>query len=252
MDTGVSSPNLPRATTSESLLVNAGGGTSRQTVQDLAIQLVASEPMRLATMIGNLYETEADLPAITAQVTPWVINDPDPDKIGIYKVSGGAWEKALPLPYSILQAQVDDGDAVNARRLTTSLPVYDGVTVIIPVVGMNTASPVTVSFDGGATSRTLKTNSGANIPNGGLPAVSRLMAICEGTTLRLINDVVATAVLAETETARDIAVAAASVAVKGKVLIADTPLGNPSPVFLVLRPISDGLDIYELSIQQEV
>lgn len=188
MDTGIQSPNLPRATTSESLLVNSPAGTSRQTVQDFAMQLVASEPMRLATMIGNLYDTEADLPATTAQVTPWVINDPDPDKIGIYKVSSGAWVKALPLPYGVLQAEVDDGDAVNARRLVTTLPVYNGVAVIIPVVSDNTISPVTASFDGGETWRTIKTSAGADVPEGGLTAGMKLIGIVQDTTIHLVSD----------------------------------------------------------------
>lgn len=188
MDNGIQSPNLPRTTTSESLLVNSPAGTSRQTVQDFAMQLVASEPMRLATMIGNLYDTASDLPATTEQVTPWVYADPDKTKIGIYKVSGGNWVWALPLPYSLLKAQVDDGDAVNARRLVTTLPVYDGVAVIIPVVGDNTTSPVTVSFDGGVTWRTIKTAAGADVPEGGLTAGMKLIGIVQDTTIHLVSD----------------------------------------------------------------
>ncbi|WP_210162709.1 hypothetical protein, partial [Pleomorphomonas koreensis] len=197
MDTGVPSPNLPRATTSESLLVNSPAGTSRQTVQDLALQLVSSEPMRLATMIGSLYRTEADLPATTAQVTPWVWADPDPEKIGIYDVVDGLWAKALPLPYSIIPAEVDDGDAVNARRLTTRLPLYSGVAVIIPVVGDNTASPVTASFDGGETSRTIKTASGGDVPEGSLTAGMKLIGMVQDTTIHLVSDASYDAVMQE-------------------------------------------------------
>ncbi|PKR90862.1 hypothetical protein CXZ10_05800 [Pleomorphomonas diazotrophica] len=203
-DGGVQSSNLPLATTVDSILGNAGGTTSRQRVTDLAAQLVASDPMRLATMVGNLYDTEADLPATTAQVTPWVYADPDPDKIGIYKVSGGQWVWALPLPYSIIPASIGDGDTVNVRQLVTALPVVDGTAIIIPVVGTNTASPVVVHINGGV-AITLKTNSGSDIDEGGLPGNGRLMAIREGAILRLNNDVVATAVLAATETARDLA-----------------------------------------------
>lgn len=204
MDNGVQSPNLPRATTVDSLIGNASGTTSRQLLTDLASQLVASDPMRLATMIGNLYDTAADLPAITEQVTPWVYADPDKEKIGIYKVSGGQWVWALPLPYSIIPATIGDGDTVNVRQLITALPVVDGTAIIIPVVGTNTASPVVIHINGGD-AITLKSNSGADIDVGGLPGSGRLMAIREGAVLRLNNDVVATAVLAATETARDLA-----------------------------------------------
>lgn len=203
-DTGVQSPNLPRATTLDSILGNSGDTTSRQFVTDLAAQLVASEPMRLGTMMGQLYNAYADLPAVTAQVTPWVIADPDPAKIGIYKVSGGAWVWALPLPYSIIPASIGDGDTVNVRQLNTGLPVVDGIAIIIPVVGTNTASPVVVHINGGD-AIALKSNSGTDIDVGGLPSSGRLMAIREGSFLRLNNDVVATAVLAATETARDLA-----------------------------------------------
>ena len=203
-DGGVQSPNLPRATTLDSILGNSGETTSRQLVTDLAAQLVASEPMRLGTMMGQLYNAYTDLPAITAQVTPWVIADPDPAKIGIYKVSGGAWVWALPLPYSIIPASIGDGDTVNVRQLNTALPVVDGTAVIIPIVGTNTASPVVIHINGGD-AITLKSNSGADIDVGGLPGSGRLMAIREGAILRLNNDVVATAVLAATERARDLA-----------------------------------------------
>lgn len=203
-DTGVQSPNLPRATTLDSILGNSGETTSRQFVTDLAAQLVASEPMRLGTMMGKLYDTVADLPAVTEQVTPWVTDDPDVDKRGIYKVSGGIWVWGLPLPYSIIKATIGDGDTVNVRQLITTLPVVDGTAIIIPVVGTNTASPVVVHINGGD-ALTLKSNSGANIDNGGLPSSGRLMAIREGGILRLNNDVVATAVLTATETARDLA-----------------------------------------------
>jgi len=201
-DTGVQSPNLPRATTLDSILGNSGDTTSRQFVTDLAAQLVASEPMRLGTMMGKLYNAHTDLPAVSVQVTPWVIADPDPAKIGIYKVSGGAWVWALPLPYSIIPASIGDGDTVNVRQLITALPVVDGTAIIIPVIGTNTASPVVVHINGGD-AITLKSNSGSDIDVGGLPTSGRLMAIREGSILRLNNDVVATAVLAAAEAARN-------------------------------------------------
>ncbi len=187
MDTGIQSPNLPRATTSESLLVNSGSGTARQTVDDLAMQLIASTPMRVATYTSTLYETEADLPAISAQVTPWVYADPDPNKRGIYAVSGGEWKWTLPLPYSVIRAEVAEGGTANVLALTTNLPVLDGMAVTIPISITNTGD-VTAVINGG-TALPVRTNSGLEVEEGGLPAGGRVIAVREGDELRLTSDV---------------------------------------------------------------
>lgn len=226
MDTGVQSPNLPRATTSESLLVNSGGGTARQLVGDLAAQLVASEPMRVATYTATLFETVADLPATTAQVTPWVYADPDTENRGIYAVSGDIWVWALPLPYSVIKAEVAGGGTANVLRLTTNLPVLDGMAVTIPILVTNTGAVTVVIND--AAALPLRTNSGLEVEDGGLPAGGRLMAVREGGELRLTSDVaVANLILAakvDAQQARTQAVEAAGSAT-GSATTATTAAG---------------------------
>lgn len=173
---------------------------------------------------GNILKTSraalfADL-AHEADTTAWVMGDPTVAYNGIYVKSGasgtGSWTRVSDLPFSFIVAIDVGAGTPNAIQATTSIPVSGSALVWSNVYEANTGSPVTISFNGGA-ALTIKTNTGNNIDPNGLAAGMIVMGTISGSTFRLLNDQVSSAVVAAAEaakvaaqTARDQAITAAS------------------------------------------
>ncbi|MCO6423847.1 hypothetical protein JT737_19255 [Sinorhizobium meliloti] len=158
-----------------------------------------------STMDGDL------TPAINSMA--WVIGDPTVANNGVYKKLGasgtGSWLRVSDLPFSFIIASDAGAGTANAIQATTSLPVSASALVWMNIFEANTASPVTVSFNGGS-ALTIKTNSGNDVTAGGLTAGMIVMGIVSGSTFRLVSDQASAAVLAACESAAAAALAAAN------------------------------------------
>ncbi|RVH50688.1 hypothetical protein [Sinorhizobium meliloti] len=154
----------------------------------------------------------ADL-AHAADVTAWVYADSTVAYNGIYRKSGasgaGSWSLILPLPFSFIIASDVGAGTPNAIQATTSIPVSSSALVWLNVAKSNTASPVTISFNGGP-ALTIKTNSGNNVAAGGLTSGMIVMGIVSGSTFRLVSDQASSAIVAAAEAAQAAAEAAAA------------------------------------------
>ncbi|PLU64514.1 hypothetical protein BMJ21_22865 [Sinorhizobium medicae] len=150
-----------------------------------------------------------------AYTMAWVIKDAIVANNGIYRKVGasgaGSWLRLADLPYSFIIASDAGAGTANAIQATTSIPVSSSALVWMNVFEANTASPVTVSFNGG-TALTMKTNGGNNIAVGGLVAGMIVMGIVAGATFRLISDQSSAALLAQVEAAATRAEAAQAAA----------------------------------------
>lgn len=157
---------------------------------------------------------DADL-AHAANSMAWVIGDATVANNGIYRKIGasgtGSWTRVADLPFSFIIASDAGAGTPNAIQATTSIPVSSSALVWMNVFEANTASPVTVSFNGGA-ALTIKTNSGNDVAVGGLTAGMIVMGIVSGSTFRLVSDQASSAVLAAAEAAKDAAEAAQAAA----------------------------------------
>lgn len=166
---------------------------------------------------GNILKTSraalfADL-AHAASTSAWVMGDPNVAYNGIYVKSGasgtGSWARVSDLPFSFIIASDVGAGTPNAIQASTSIPVSGSALVWTNIFETNTASPVTISFNGGAT-LTIKTNSGNDPVPGGLPGGMIVMGTVSGGTFRLVNDQVSSAIVAAAEAAAAAAVAAKS------------------------------------------
>lgn len=165
---------------------------------------------------GLVFDTRAllyaDL-AKTANVMAWVVNDATAAYNGIYKKVGasgtGSWERVADLPYSFVVASDTGAGTPNAIQAATSNPISGSVLVLLNIFQANTASPVTVSFNGGST-LTVKTNNGNDVASGGLVAGMQVLGRVSGSTFRLASDQVPSAIIAQAEAAAAQAVAAAA------------------------------------------
>lgn len=90
---------------------------------------------------------------------------------------------------------------------TTDVPVSGSTLVVLPVTATNTASPVTVQFNGGPI-LTVKSNTGNDIAVGGVVAGMLLFGYKKGTMFELISDQVSSAIVATAQTAATAAQAA--------------------------------------------
>lgn len=163
------------------------------------------------TLRSDLY---ADL-AHAAKSLAWVIGDPVSANNGVYMkvgVSGfGSWQRVADLPFSFIVAVDAGAGTANAIQATSEIPVSDSALVWLTVFETNTASPVTVAFNGEAP-LAVKTNGGNNVAVGGLVAGMTVMGIRSGSTFRLISDQASAAILAAAEAAADRAENAAALA----------------------------------------
>ncbi|UYE95884.1 hypothetical protein KNLIENLN_00072 [Sinorhizobium phage NV1.1.1] len=148
-----------------------------------------------------------------AATMAWVIGDPVAANNGIYQKLGasgtGSWLRVSDLPFSFIIASDAGAGTANAIQATTPIPVSESALIILNVFEANTASPVTVSFNGGS-ALTIKTNTGSDVAAGGLVSGMRLLGVISGSTFRLVSDQVSSAIVAAAEDAADRAEAAAS------------------------------------------
>ncbi|WP_201268868.1 hypothetical protein [Sinorhizobium meliloti] len=165
---------------------------------------------------GLIYTSKASLDADLAHgdhASAWVIGDPVAVNNGVYmKVGGsgaGSWTRVADLPFSFIVASDTGAGTPNAIQATTSIPVSGSALVWMNVFEANTASPVTVAFNGGA-ALTIKTNSGNDVAVGGLTAGMIVMGIVSGSTFRLVSDQASAAIIAQAEAYANAAAAAAN------------------------------------------
>lgn len=157
---------------------------------------------------GLIYSSKAAMDADLAHAAntmAWVLGDATVANNGIYRKIGasgvGSWTRVADLPFSFIIASDFGTGTPNAIQATTSIPVSNSALVMLNVFEANTASPVTVSFNGGS-ALTVKTNTGNDVAAGGLVAGMRLLGVISGSTYRILNDQVSTAVVAAAEAAQ--------------------------------------------------
>jgi hypothetical protein len=142
--------------------------------------------------------------SIGANIMAWVYADLVVEYNAIYRKIGaagtGSWEMILPLPYSFIVALNDGTGDENAIHAVTEIPVSDAALIILAIAADNTASPVTVSFNGGAP-LPIKSNTGNDIVAGGLVEGMQVLGVATNTEFRILNDQVSTAIIAQAESA---------------------------------------------------
>lgn len=165
---------------------------------------------------GLIYTSRAALYADLAHAAnsmAWVLGDATVAFNGIYLKSGvsgsGAWSRVGDLPYSFIVATDAGAGTANAIQATSPIPTSASALVITSIYRVNTGSPVTISFNGAAPV-TIKTNTGNDIAPGGLPAGMQILGYISGSTYRLVNDQVSSAIVAAAE-AQAVAAAASAV-----------------------------------------
>lgn len=158
---------------------------------------------------GTIYSTRALLYADlsrAANTLAWVNQDPTVAYNGIYQKAGGvgtgSWSRVGDLPYSFITATDAGAGTPNAIQATTSIPVSASALVLMNIYEANTATPVTVSFNGEA-AIAINTNSGGDIAPGGLVAGMLVAGVLMGGVFRLITDQVSSAIVAQVEALRD-------------------------------------------------
>ncbi|MGO4619956.1 hypothetical protein AB4Z34_33465 [Ensifer sp. 2YAB10] len=167
---------------------------------------------------GLIFASKASLDAslnYAANTMAWVLGDATVANNGIYRKIGGSgtgsWTRVADLPFSFIIASDVGAGTVNAIQATTSIPVSGSALVWMNVFEANTASPVTVSFNGGS-ALTIKTNTGNNVAAGGLVAGMIVLGIVSGSTFRLVSDQASAAIVAAAEAAQAAAEAAQAAA----------------------------------------
>lgn len=154
---------------------------------------------------GLIYSSKALLDADLAKDAnrmAWVLGDPVAANNGVYRKIGasgtGSWTRASDLPFSFIVAADAGAGTPNAIQATTTMPVSGSALVLLNIFEENTASPVTVSFNGGA-ALAVKSNSGNDIVAGGLQSGMLVMGRVSGSTFRLVSDQISTAIIAQME-----------------------------------------------------
>lgn len=150
-----------------------------------------------ATMDATL-TYPADTPAL-------VIGDATAGNNGLYRKSGasgsGSWVRITDMPgYSFVRATNTGAGTANEIVATTGIPVNESQLLALTITATNTATPVTVAFNGEA-ALTIKTNSGNNPAIGGLTTDTVLAGYVSGSVFRLLSDQASAAIQAAAEDA---------------------------------------------------
>ncbi|MBY5898055.1 hypothetical protein HFN45_32660 [Rhizobium leguminosarum] len=167
-----------------------------------------------SSVVNSLIKTTRDL--LLADVNhdestmAWVVDDPTTAYNGIYEKVGaaglGTWNRVADLPYPFIPASNVGAGTANAPQATTDIPISETALVWLPIFATNTATPVTVAFNGGP-ALTIKTNPGSDPVVGGLPAGMIVLGRQQGTEFRLISDQASSAIVAAAEAAADLSAA---------------------------------------------
>lgn len=177
--------------------------------------------VQMALFDGLIYSTRAALYGDLAHAAnSWalVIGDPTSGYDGLYQKSGssgaGSWSRVGDVPGSGFIKATDAGAGTANAIVATSpaIPATDGAALIaLNIFETNTASPVTVAFNGGS-ALTIKSNTGNDIAAGGLTAGMVVAGYVSGSTFRLLSDQSSAAIVAAAEAAQAAAEAAADAA----------------------------------------
>lgn len=196
-----------------------------RTISEQEVAVWGTEVERVTSLFvssgGLIYSNRAELEADLEhgpRSLAWVLGDPVAANNGVYGKVGasgaGSWTRRSDLPFSFVVASDFGAGTPNAIIATTSIPVSGSALVWFEVADSNTASPVTVNFNGGE-ALAVKTNTGNDVAAGGLVAGMVVLGIVSGATFRLLNDQVSSAIVAAAEAAQAAAeAAAASVTIK--------------------------------------
>ncbi|MBN7755546.1 phosphodiester glycosidase family protein [Nitratireductor aquimarinus] len=125
---------------------------------------------------------------------------------GLYMKQGasgsGSWVKIGNVPgQGFVKATNAGAGTANAIAATTPVAVNETQLILLPITAANTASPVTVAFNGGA-ALTVKTVSGNDVAAGGLPAGSVMLGVVQGGDFRLLSDQASAGIQAAAEAAQ--------------------------------------------------
>ena len=205
-DNGIQSANLTTTPKLDEVIGNASGSTRRQKVEQFAVQLASTRPLSLLGLQAPLFALVDDLAvSSTTATSAWVYADGAAS--GIYAKVAGVWTWALPLPYSFIEAENAGDGTANAIVATTTVPVTDGPLVILPIAD-TTTGPATVSFNGAAPVM-IKTATGNDLPAAALVNGMRVMGVRSANEFRLVTEIVSAAIIAQAQTAADLALARA-------------------------------------------
>lgn len=175
--------------------------------------------VNLAFTSSLVYTTRAALFANLvpgANVPAVVTTDPTPGYDGLYMKVGatttGSWTQLtdyVPGNQFVTALDVGAGTA-NAIEVTTNIGISPtGKQLILSnIFETNTATPVTIRFNGSGTVYTIKTASGQNPVVGSLPA--RIIGSISGSNFMLLSDIATAAIQAAAEVAAASAIAAAA------------------------------------------
>lgn len=118
-------------------------------------------------------------------------------------IAGDGFRLLFDKEYPYVRATNSGAGTANAILAAVTSPVdYSnaGALVSFNVTTTNTASPVTVAFNGGS-ALTVKTSSGANVAIGGLVAGMQVLGSIVGTEFRMLSDQASAAVITAAEAA---------------------------------------------------
>lgn len=163
------------------------------------------------TNAGLIYTTMAAMNAAASTFTePRSAWQFEAGSEGVYVLnpSTDTWTKVGRLPYGWVPGTDLGAGTANAIQITTDTPVADGMAVFFSLYEATTASPVTISINGG-TALTLKTVRGGNASALGAGQEVWFRVRSSDSTARMISDQDVAALVAQAEAARDAAVAAA-------------------------------------------
>lgn len=192
--------------------VPSSGGNKPKKSEIRALLAYYESLVTLAFTNGKVYATKAALDADLgpgANTPALVIGDSAND--GIYMKVGatatGSWTQLTDfVPGTQIVHAVDAGaGTANAIVATSALGLSSSGSQIIrlDIFEPNTATPVTIAFNGGSV-LTVKTASGNNPAVGGL-TVGPVLGFISGSTFRLLSDQASAAVLAGAESAQGLA-----------------------------------------------
>lgn len=189
---------------------NAIQATSSIPISSSALVMLSIFEANTSTPVTISFNGAPALQVVNAGGEPMKAGDLRPGAVVAGIISGATFRLINYFGSSFVSATNAGG--VNAITATTSGPMPSGdgqAIILLPISSTNTATPVTVTFNGDP-ALTIKTNTGNDIAVGGLVAGMLVMGVISGATFRLINDQVSSAVVAEAEAAAAAAEAAAA------------------------------------------
>ncbi|MER9047580.1 hypothetical protein NKH89_09930 [Mesorhizobium sp. M0923] len=189
-DTGAGTPDAIVASTS--LALDASGS------QIVCLSVFAANTGSPVTIAFN---DGAALTIVSATGQQLKAGDLKAGTVVLGYVSGGNFRLLDDFGTQFLTATNTGGVNVIVATTPTPVPAIDaGALILLPILATNTATPVTVAFNGEA-ALPLKTNSGNNPVVGGVAAGSVLLGYKSGATFRLLSDQASAAIQAAAELA---------------------------------------------------